>query len=101
MDLANGGDLLPLIANHLPKLKAHHCYQECETYTERDVAMIFRQLLQAIDHVHSFGIVHRDVKFDNLLFFVNEAESTSDGTDNSYLGAKILLVDFGLCWTSL
>lgn len=102
MDIANGGDLLSLIADRLPKLKAQHQYSET-TYCERDVAMIFRQLLQAIDHVNSLGIVHRDVKFDNLLFSSLNAGTSNNGIDdgasddNNYLGAKLLLVDFGLC----
>jgi serine/threonine protein kinase len=91
MDIANGGDLLTLLADRLPNLKA----QADESYCERDVATIFRQLLQIIDHVHSLDIVHRDIKFDNLLF--SNITAGDDEHDNGCLGTKMLLVDFGLC----
>ena len=48
---------------------------------ESDVAAICVQVLQAVDYVHSQGIVHRDIKAENFLF-------AHDGT--------VKLIDFGL-----
>lgn len=40
----------------------HHVFSESEAAT------YMKQLLQALAHCHSFGVVHRDIKPDNLLF---------------------------------
>lgn len=53
-------------------------------YTEKDAAMIFRQILEAINYLHAHGVCHRDLKPENLLF------ATVD--DNS----SLKLIDFGL-----
>ena len=52
-------------------------------YTERDVARILSQILSAIAFCHKHKVVHRDVKFENILF--ETEKSTSD----------IKLIDFG------
>jgi serine/threonine protein kinase len=36
--------------------------------------MIFRQLVQAVEHCHKSGIFHRDIKLDNILIDVNTHE---------------------------
>ncbi|KAL4853796.1 Calcium/calmodulin-dependent protein kinase type 1 [Chlorella vulgaris] len=38
-------------------------------YSEADARTIFRQLIQAIQYLHSRGVVHRDIKLKNLLLF--------------------------------
>jgi len=50
--------------------------------TEADLCGIFRQMLQGVSHVHSLGVVHRDVKPDNFLW----------GLDN----CTLKLCDFGV-----
>lgn len=47
-----------------------------------EVALYIRNLLKALCRVHSFGIIHRDVKPNNFLY---------DRKNN-----KFLLIDFGL-----
>lgn len=47
-----------------------------------EVKFIMRQLIEAVMYCHSHGIVHRDIKLENILI------------DNNY---KIKLTDFGLC----
>jgi serine/threonine protein kinase len=52
---------------------------------EDDLKSIIKQSLTALTFIHSKGVIHRDIKPDNLMI--------SNG------GKKIKLIDFGLaCW---
>ncbi|HET9913141.1 MAG TPA: protein kinase [Anaerolineales bacterium] len=50
-------------------------------FSLRDAALIIERLASALDHAHSKGIIHRDIKPDNVLF---------DASNNPYLS------DFGV-----
>nr|CCC95796.1 unnamed protein product [Trypanosoma congolense IL3000] len=50
--------------------------------TEREIAYIFRNILVALTKLHDMGIIHRDVKADNVLIHGD---------------AHVQLGDFGLC----
>ncbi|MGZ9234344.1 MAG: protein kinase domain-containing protein [Anaerolineales bacterium] len=50
-------------------------------FSLRDAALIIERLASALDYAHSRGIIHRDIKPDNVLF---------DASDNTYLS------DFGV-----
>ena len=52
-------------------------------YSERDAAMIMKQVLSAINYCHSMSIVHRDLKPENLLL------------DSEEQNAIIKVIDFG------
>ncbi|GMH39142.1 hypothetical protein BSKO_07040 [Bryopsis sp. KO-2023] len=54
------------------------------TYSEADAKLCFIQLLEGISYLHSQGIIHRDLKLENLLL------TTKDDITN------IKIVDFGL-----
>ena len=38
-----------------------------ESFTIREVEVIIYQALDALSHIHSFGIIHHDMKFPNIL----------------------------------
>ena len=52
-------------------------------YSERDAAVIMKQVLSAVSYCHSMKIVHRDLKPENLLL------------DSESENAMIKVIDFG------
>ncbi|KAF6716906.1 Calcium/calmodulin-dependent protein kinase type 1D [Oryzias melastigma] len=71
MQLVSGGELFDRIV-------------EKGFYTEKDASTLIRQVLDAVNYLHKLGIVHRDLKVINLLYFNPQDES------------KIMISDFGL-----
>ncbi|GAX17198.1 hypothetical protein FisN_10Lh047 [Fistulifera solaris] len=67
MDLCAGGDLYTR-----------------SPYTEKQAGRITTSILQAIRYMHNHGVVHRDLKYENIMF-----ESTAQD-------AAIKIIDFGL-----
>ena len=70
MEYCRGGPLFKQIVNR-------------SKYTEKDAREIFVYLLSALKYTHSMGIVHRDVKPDNILL-INESSN------------DVKIADFGL-----
>lgn len=50
--------------------------------TEKDICLLFRQILSAVEFINSKGVAHRDIKPENILV--------------EYDSRKIKLIDFGL-----
>lgn len=71
MDCADGGELYDYINNN--------------QLTERDARRIFRQIVSAIHYCHQNGIVHRDLKLENILLdHENNAKIADFGLSNYY-----------------
>lgn len=54
-ELLSGGTVVQRLASHA-------------TYCERDAARIISQVLAALQHLHERGIVHMDIKPENIMF---------------------------------
>lgn len=67
MELCSGGDLYAR-----------------DPYTEEEAARIVSSILSAIAYMHSKNVVHRDLKYENILFVNNSPK------------AEVKLIDFGL-----
>lgn len=57
---------------------------EKEYFSEKFAALIFKQILQALNYCHGMNVVHRDLKPENFLFESKENKS------------EIKVIDFGL-----
>lgn len=68
MELCSGGNLM-------------HKIYERKRLEEHEARKYIRQLIQAVEHLHRAGVVHRDLKIENLLLDENN---------------DIKLIDFGL-----
>lgn len=62
----------------------HHYMAQVECYSEQLLAGFFRQILAGVHYLHASGVVHRDLKVDNIL------------TSGSGTSVDIKIADFGL-----
>ena len=58
--------------------------EDGEAFSEKEAAIIFKQIISAIFYCHNQGIAHRDLKMENVLFLYKTADS------------PIKVIDFGL-----
>lgn len=65
MEYASGGELIDYIA-----AKGH--------LSEKEGRRLFRELISTIDHCHLAGVVHRDLKLENLLLSADKSLRLSD-----------------------
>ena len=76
MEQCLGGTLFDRLINKME--------ENDETFSEKEAARIFRQLMEVINYCHNQGICHRDLKMENILFVSNQENSS------------IKIIDFGL-----
>jgi serine/threonine protein kinase len=74
MELATGGSLLEALGS-LP------------IYNEANIRGIFKQILEGVRYLHSQGIVHRDLKLDNILYHLQSSQD-DDLDDESIEGSN-------------
>ncbi|KAG9443050.1 hypothetical protein H6P81_018904 [Aristolochia fimbriata] len=70
MELCEGGELLDRILS-----------KKDSRYTEKDAAIVVRQMLRVAAQCHLHGLVHRDMKPENFLFKSTKEDSPLKATD--------------------
>jgi len=73
LELVDGGDIRQYLTANRP------------TYTEAHAAQHLKEILQGVHYLHSMGVVHRDLKLENILLKKHE--------DGRY---EVKIADFGL-----
>ena len=83
-EYCNGGDLSSCLK----------CYKEKhnKAFPENIVQYLMRQIISAIQYIHSKGILHRDIKLENILV---QFDNLEDKKKLNMLKSKIKLIDFG------
>jgi serine/threonine protein kinase len=74
MEFIEGADLIHFIKKRL---------------TEEDISEVFVQMVEGVRHLHELGIVHRDLKLENILVV---QDTDNKGQDR----VRIKLIDLGL-----
>ena len=82
IEYCNGGSLTAHLESHKSKYK--------RPFNQKMVQLFGKQIVEGINHIHSKGIIHRDIKLDNILLNFNNKNYYD------YREAEIKIIDFGL-----
>ena len=83
-DFCNGGSLSQCLEKYI--IKKH------TTFPEVIVQHFMKQIVDAVGYLHSKGIIHRDLKLDNILLNYENKEALKNV---DLLQAQIKIIDFG------
>jgi len=81
MEKANGGSLLTSLVEEFPD----------GIMPEKAVKRLIREILSAIEHLHNQGMLHRDIKVDNLVVHIDDEVTSPCGRLRS-----VKLIDFDI-----
>ena len=84
MEYCNGGGLSDCLDKYKKKFK--------KPFPEETVQYLMRQIISAINYLHKKGILHRDIKLDNILL---NYENEEDRKNNNIQKAQVKIIDFG------
>ena len=84
LEYCNGGEL----KNALDKYKLKYN----KAFSEEIVQYLMRQIVDAMNYLHSRNIMHRDIKLENILL---NYDSEEDKNNLNIMKASVKIVDFG------
>jgi len=82
LDYYSGGDLYYHLLQRSQQNSQNGRGENNGGFTEKEAKIILSELFLAIEHIHSYKIIHRDIKIENIML---------DGNGH------VKLIDFGLC----
>ena len=85
MEYCNGGSLYDALNKYKLKNK--------RPFTEEIVQFFMRQILSGVEYLHKHGIIHRDLKLENILLKYNSEKV--DNNNDFYL-SQIKIIDFDI-----
>ena len=85
MEYVNGGSLAEYLANFRKKYNV--------PFPEEIVQHLMRQIIDAFKYIHGKGIMHRDIKLENIM--VNFMDD-NDKKNLNLLKATVKIIDFGI-----
>ena len=84
MDYCNGGELSEALEKYQAK--------NGNPFPEDLVQYIMRQIISAFKYIHGQGIMHRDIKLENILL---NYENEEDKKNLNLMKAQVKIIDFG------
>ena len=83
-EYCNGGGLSDCLEEYQDKYN--------KPFPEEIVQYLMKQIVSALKYLHGKGILHRDIKLDNILVHFDNEE---DRRNKNMLKAKVKMIDFG------
>ncbi|KAL0222445.1 hypothetical protein RCL1_002299 [Eukaryota sp. TZLM3-RCL] len=78
IDAAESSSKLYLVLEYCPGGELLERIISRKKYTEADAALIFKQILSAVDYMHTNHVVHRDLKPENCLYSSDNVVKVAD-----------------------
>ena len=72
----------------------HELIQFTKSFTETTAFAIFNQILQGVHQIHKKGVVHMDIKENNIL--ITHCDHNQQNPMTGYLPVQFKLADFGI-----
>ena len=88
MEYCNGGSLKKVLNNYQLKYG--------KPFSEEIVQYFMKQILSAVEYLHKLGIVHRDLKLENILLKYNDNIEHDLNNFNNFFSSQIKLIDFNI-----
>ena len=85
MEYCNGGSLLSCLKKYMSKYK--------KPFSEEIVQFLMRQIVKGLKYIHEHGIIHRDIKLDNILV---KFYSQDDLSNYNMMKTHVKISDFGI-----